>query len=96
MSYKNKLSFQEMDHVNMFVQYSYPNLSIVKILAEKWKQPPRKEGGDMQKATLALLKSTGDVSLFHKLSAGEYACYMDTISDPSFDGWILIVTVYEK
>lgn len=95
MTFKREVSDHEMEHVNMFVQYSYPRQSIVKIVAEKWKEPPRKEGGALKEAGLSLLKSTGDVSLFHKMSTGEYGCYMDTIAGP-FDGRILIVTVYEN
>ncbi len=91
---QRKVSDAEMEHVDMFVQLSYPDQSIVKVVAENWKEPPRKEGGGLQKAGLSLLKSTGDVSLFHKLSTGEYACYMDTIAGPQFNSWILIVTVY--
>jgi hypothetical protein len=85
-----------MQMVKMIVKASYPNKSIVKIVAETWKKRPAEEGLDTEKTGLLLLKSSGDVGIYYKVSTGELSCYIDTFSSNPFDFWFLVVTVYEN
>lgn len=94
LKFEKKLSQEEMEFITILITKHYPDKNFVKIVAEKRQKRPAEEGLDTTEEGFDLLKSSGDIGVFYKISTGKYGCYIDTYSTPPFDFWYLVVSVF--